>query len=156
MRHAESLSPGSRKALVVAAAALLAALPAASQDLTGLARQARDSVVLLTEALSFVADHLAEHLGPIEHVLANRLEIKSDLATGRLLDPVVGGFEAGRWVRSFAEERGLDLGRSRAYASKGPDLMLLTAVGEPCAVNPDFTLRRAAKEADWPVVYYDA
>lgn len=114
------------------------------------------AIVLLSEALSFIAERIAAHLGPVEHLLANRLELKSDLATGRLLDPVVGGFETGRWVRSFAAERNIDLPRSRAYAANGPDLMLLAAVGEPCAVNPDFTLRRAAKEADWPVVYYDA
>ena len=34
-------------------------------------------------------------------------------------------------------------------------VMLMGAVGEPCAVNPDFTLRRAAEQANWPVVYYD-
>ena len=53
-------------------------------------------------------------------------------------------------------EHGIDLGRSIAYAGHGPDLLLLAAVGRPCVVNPDFTLRKAAKEADWPVVDYSA
>ena len=33
---------------------------------------------------------------------------------------------------------------------------LLSAVGKPCVVNPDLTLRKAAKEADWPVMDYRA
>jgi phosphoserine phosphatase len=31
---------------------------------------------------------------------------------------------------------------------------MLAAVGRPCAVNPDYTLRRAAREAGWPVMDY--
>jgi phosphoserine phosphatase len=50
----------------------------------------------------------------------------------------------------------LDLEHSVAYAGHGPDLLLLSTVGIPCVVNPDFTLRKAAKEADWPVVEYTA
>jgi hypothetical protein len=33
--------------------------------------------------------------------------------------------------------------------------LLLSTVGARCAVNPDFTLRRAAQQADWPVLDYD-
>jgi phosphoserine phosphatase len=33
-------------------------------------------------------------------------------------------------------------------------MLLLAAVGNPCAVNPDFTLRRAARDARWPIVDY--
>ena len=41
---------------------------------------------------------------------------------------------------------------STAYGAHGPDVLLMTAVGRPCAVNPDFTLRRAARDAGWPVM----
>ncbi len=136
--------------------ALLPSLMTGGRELIASCRDEGYAIVLVSEALSFLAERVAEELGPVEELHANRLEFKSELSTGRLLNPVVGGFESGRWAREFASQRGIDLARSRAYASNGPDLMLLTAVGEPCAVNPDFTLRRAAKEADWPVVYYDA
>ena len=35
-----------------------------------------------------------------------------------------------------------------------PDMLLLAAVGKPCAVNPDFVLRRSARDADWPIIEY--
>jgi phosphoserine phosphatase len=33
-------------------------------------------------------------------------------------------------------------------------MLLLSAVGKPCAVNPDFVLRRSARDADWPIIEY--
>ena len=81
---------------------------------------------------------------------------KPELITkpGKLLDPVIGGHEMGRWVREYAVTHDIDLAGSVAYAAHGPDLLLLAAVGQPCAVNPDFTLRGAARDADWPVLEY--
>jgi long-chain acyl-CoA synthetase len=45
-------------------------------------------VVLVSHGLDHVVRPLAEYLG-VEHVLANRLEFRDGLATGRLLDPVI-------------------------------------------------------------------
>ncbi len=69
---------------------------------------------------------------------------------------VVGGRETGRIARDYARERGLDLEASVACGGREADLLLLAAVGQPCAVNPDAALRRSAREADWPVVDYSA
>jgi phosphoserine phosphatase len=68
---------------------------------------------------------------------------------------VIGGHDSALWVRRYAEENHIDLAGSVVYAAHGPDLLLLSAVGRPCAVNPDFTLRRAARQADWPILDYD-
>lgn len=127
----------------------------AGRELLKRARGDGHRVVLLSEQLSHVVSPLAAHLGA-DDMVCNRLEFKDGAATGRLLDPVIGGHDGGRWVTRYAEEHGLDLARSVAYAAHGPDLLLLAAVGRPCAVNPDFTLRRAAREADWPVMEYRA
>ena len=45
-------------------------------------------VVLLSHGLDHVIRHLAEHLG-VKHIVANRLEFRDGIATGRLIDPVV-------------------------------------------------------------------
>lgn len=45
-------------------------------------------VVLLSQSLEHIVRPLAAHLG-VEHILANRLDFRGGLATGRLLDPVV-------------------------------------------------------------------
>jgi len=45
-------------------------------------------VVLLSHGLDHVIRHLAEHLG-VKNIVANRLEFRDGIATGRLIDPVV-------------------------------------------------------------------
>lgn len=114
------------------------------------------TVVVLSEGIDEVIGRLVRSLGVADEVHTNRLEYRAGRATGKLLDPVVGGYEGGRFVRDWGRRRGLDLSRCRAYASKAPDVLLLSAVGEPCAVNPDFTLRKAAREANWPILDYPA
>ena len=98
---------------------------------------------------------LAQHLRHVDDFVCNRLELRDGLATGKLLAPVVGGHDSDAYARQYALDRKLDLSRSVAYGAHGPDLLLLSAVGERCAVNPDFTLRRAAQQSSWPVLDYD-
>jgi phosphoserine phosphatase len=120
------------------------------------ARTDGHKVVVISENISEVMDRLRPHLRYVDDLVCNHLEYRDHKATGKLEEPVVGGYDGGKWLRDYAAERGLDLGHSVAYAGHGPDLLLLSAVGTPCVVNPDFTLRKAAKEADWPVVEYTA
>lgn len=119
------------------------------------ARQQGHRVVLISDGLGEVTELLAAHLRHVDDFVCNRLEMRDGYATGKLLEPVVGGHDSALWARRYADEHGVDLGRSVVYAAHGPDLLLLSAVGQPCAVNPDFTLRRAARQADWPILDYD-
>lgn len=45
-------------------------------------------VVLVSQALEHIMRPLAQHLG-VRHIVANRLEFRDGIATGRLLDPVI-------------------------------------------------------------------
>jgi fatty acyl-CoA reductase len=49
---------------------------------------AHDRVILVSQGLDHVMRPLARHLG-VERVLANRLEFRDGIATGRLLDPLI-------------------------------------------------------------------
>ena len=111
-------------------------------------------IVVISEGISEIMEGLREHLRYVDDMVCNHLEYRDLKATGRLREPIVGGYEGGRWLEDYAREHDIDLTRSVAYAGHGPDLLLLSAVGRPCVVNPDFTLRKAAREADWPVVEY--
>jgi hypothetical protein len=51
-------------------------------------RQMNGRVVLVSQALDHVMKPLARHLG-VEFLIANRMEFRDGLATGRMLDPVV-------------------------------------------------------------------
>ncbi len=121
------------------------------------ARAAGHRVVVLSEGISEIMERAVDkYFRGVDHLVCNHLEYKRHKATGKLKEPVIGGYEGGRWIQAYAAEHGVDLSGSIAYAGHGPDLLLLSAVGQPCAVNPDFTLRKAAREADWPVVDYSA
>ncbi len=124
-------------------------------ELIKAARAAGHRVVLISDALEPVVAALAAHLRQVDDFVCNRLELRDGFATGKLLDPVVGGHGSDAYARKHAEQHGLDLSRSVAYGAHGPDLLLLSSVGSRCAVNPDFTLRRAAHQSDWPVLDYD-
>jgi HAD superfamily phosphoserine phosphatase-like hydrolase len=118
------------------------------------ARAEGKRVVLLADSVDAVVKPLVEHLRYVDDYVCNRLEFRSGYATGKLLDPVIGGHDGGRFVETYAREHGIDLAASSAYGAHGPDVLMLAAVGRPCAVNPDYTLRRAAREAGWPVMDY--
>jgi phosphoserine phosphatase len=111
-------------------------------------------IVLMSDNVSAIMEPLMPHLPAIDELVCNHLEFADGEATGKLVDPVIGGHGDGRWVADYAARNGIDLRGSVAYGSHGTDLLLLAAVGKPCAVNPDFTLRRGAREADWPIIEF--
>ena len=113
-------------------------------------------VVLLADGIEPVLAPLVDHLQHVDALVCNTLEVRDGLATGKLNEPVIGGHDGGLFLERYAQEHAIDLPRSTAYGAHGPDVLLMTAVGRPCAVNPDFTLRRAAREAGWPVMDFHA
>lgn len=111
------------------------------------------SQVLVTGALDYITRPVAEHLG-FDAFVANRLEIVDGRASGRLLEPFIAGANKALWVRRWAAERGIDLDHSFAYADSASDLPLLSVVGRPAAVNPDWRLRTTARSYTWPVLEF--
>jgi phosphoserine phosphatase len=118
------------------------------------AQEAGFQTVLLSEQLQGLVALLVEKLAPVDHFLGNRLEFKNGQATGRLVEPIIGGYQGGRWLQQWSQEQGFDLKHSRAYASQSTDLLFLANVGKPVRSILIFSLRRAALEADWPIVDY--
>jgi HAD superfamily hydrolase (TIGR01490 family) len=118
----------------------------------GLVRRAREGerkVVFISGALDFIVERLAEHLGADE-VIANRLEMKNGVATGKLLKPVVAGPEKARIIREHARANGHDLDDCYAFSDSYSDIPMLSVVGHPAAVNPDRRLSVLAKSYSWP------
>src|SRR5579871_4451216 len=108
-------------------------------------------VVIVSGALDFLMQLLADHLGATG-IIANRLEIKDRFATGKLLRPVVAGPEKARLVREHARAAGHDLDECFAYSDSYSDVPMLSVVGHPAAVNPDSKLLRLAKTYSWPII----
>lgn len=111
--------------------------------------QVGNKVVLISGALEYIVRHLASYLGAHE-VIANRLEIKDGIATGKLLKPVVAGPEKARLIRQHARQHGYDLDECFAFSDSYSDLPMLSVVGHPAAVNPDKRLALLAKAYSWP------
>jgi HAD superfamily hydrolase (TIGR01490 family) len=107
--------------------------------------------VLVTGALDLTVRPLARHLG-IDDAVTNRLEYVDGKATGRLLPPIMAAATKASWMRVYAEKEGLSLSECYSYSDSMSDLPMLSVVGHPTAVNPDFRLRNTALQHDWPIL----
>lgn len=107
--------------------------------------------VVLTGALDFTIARLMTHLR-IDHYVANRLEFVNGYATGRVLPPVMASATKAKWIREYAERENINLSESYAYSDSISDLPMLSIVGHPVAVNPDFRLKQTARQHDWAVL----
>ena len=107
--------------------------------------------VLVTGAIDFTVIPLARHLG-LDDWVCNRLEFVDGKATGRLLPPVMAAATKASWMRVYAEREGLNLSDCYSYSDSMSDLPMLSVVGHPAAVNPDYRLRNTALQHDWPIL----
>lgn len=128
-------------------------LPFLHEDAPDLVQKSRDighEIVLVSGALDVVLQPLADYLGGCT-LIANRLEMKDRIATGKLLKPVVAGPEKARLLRQHAREHGHDLDDCYAFSDSYSDVPMLSVVGHPAAVNPDARLGLLARAYSWPV-----
>lgn len=107
--------------------------------------------VVLTGALDFTIANLMDYLG-IDVYKANRLEFVNGYATGRVLPPVMASATKAKWIREYAERERINLSESYAYSDSISDLPMLSIVGHPVAVNPDFRLKQTALQHDWAIL----
>ena len=61
-------------------------------------------------------------------------------------------YDLGSSTTNDAEKEGINLSESFAYSDSMSDLPMLSIVGHPAAVNPDFRLRQTALHHDWPIL----
>lgn len=123
-----------------------------ARDLVQRCRAEGHDVVLVSGALDFLMDRLADDLGGAA-VIGNRLEFQDGYATGRLIRPIVAGPDKARLVREWARDAEQDLSDCFAYSDSYSDVPMLSTVGHPCAVNPDLRLTKLARTYAWPVLH---
>jgi thioester reductase-like protein len=114
-------------------------------ELLKLRIEAGDEIVLVSQGLEHVMRPLAQHLG-VKWMVANRLEFRDGIATGRLLEPVV------RPRGLFAGIRGSGPDGGRAEERLVRDLGLPGADALEGAVVP---AARQVPIPDRPIVYFD-
>jgi putative phosphoserine phosphatase/1-acylglycerol-3-phosphate O-acyltransferase len=114
-------------------------------------QRAGHTVALASSATRYQCHALAEDLG-VEDLLCSEVEMKRGYFTGYLKGEVLWGPGKARAVTRFADERGIDLGRSFAYANGDEDVPFLELLGSPRALNPASQLAKVAREREWPAV----
>ena len=107
-------------------------------------------VWLVTAAPQELGDVIAKRLG-LTGAIGTKVERKNGILTGKLVGLPIHGAAKKKAIKELAKTRNLSLRKSYAYSDSHNDLPMLTAVGNPVAVNPDKILTRYAKAADWPI-----
>ncbi len=108
-------------------------------------------LVLVSGELDFTLRPVVRYLG-FERLVANSLELRSGVATGRLVPPVVAEQGKAALIERICTDLGAEASESKAYSDSSSDLPMLEVVGHPAAVNPDRRLKRVAKARGWPVL----
>ncbi|MEO6790033.1 MAG: HAD-IB family hydrolase [Ornithinibacter sp.] len=118
-------------------------------------KKAGRPVVLATTTPFHLIKPLADRLG-FDHVIATRYALTDEGAfSGSIDGPFVWSRGKLTAVRAWAQEEGIDLSESFAYSDSIYDVPLLSAVGNPSAVNPDPRLSVYALARGWPIVHFD-
>lgn len=107
--------------------------------------------IVITGALDFTIDRLCKYL-EIDEYKANQMEFVNGYSTGRILPPVMASATKAKWMREYAEKNDINLSDSYAYSDSISDLPMLSIVGHPVAVNPDFRLKQTANQHDWAIL----
>jgi putative phosphoserine phosphatase/1-acylglycerol-3-phosphate O-acyltransferase len=111
-------------------------------------------VVLATTTPHDVVEPLADDLG-LDGVVATRYGVIDDHYDGSIDGEFVWGRGKLRAVREWADANGVDVGESWAYSDSFYDLPLLSAAGQPVAVNADPRLAAVAALRRWPQMHLD-
>lgn len=110
-------------------------------------------IILLSATLGLLLEHFKDHCGA-------DLAVGATLASlnGRFTGELEGVLPYGRGkeivLKKLAEEKGIDLSESYAYADRYADTYHMKLVGHPVAVNARGRFLRYAKEKNWHIANF--
>jgi len=104
-----------------------------------------------TSSVDVLVQPIVAFLGA-DGLIASQLEFQDGMSTGRFEGKPAFGIEKLRGVSEQAERLAVDLRDCSFYSDSVHDLPLLEAVGTPVAVNPDFRLKKIARQRGWEII----
>ena len=120
-------------------------------------REHRDNghrLVVLTSATAFAA-RAARDTWALDDFLSNDFPTdERGRLDGTFVAPLCYGEGKVRRARTWATERGVDLGRSFFYTDSYSDAPMLRVVGNPRVISPDPRLSREARQRGWPILQW--
>ena len=120
-------------------------------DLIQQCKQAGLRVVIITGSLDITTKYIADYLGA-DHFIANVLEMKDRVATGKLRQPLVAGPDKVTFIVEDAQKHDHELKHCQAYSDSFSDVPMLSVVGQAFCINPDRKLRRMSRAYRWPII----
>jgi len=119
-------------------------------DLIASHRRAGRDVWIVSSGGEEIVEPYSEFIG-VKEVIATRSGIDAEGRYDGTIEFYAYAGAKATAIRQIAEVRGYDLSRCFAYSDSITDLPMLSAVGQPTAVNPDKELRAAAEAMDWQI-----
>jgi len=121
------------------------------RDLVDSHRSQGHELMIITATNQFVTAPIAESLG-IKHLIATEPEFRDGAYTGRVSG--TPSFQDGKITRlnDWLARYQTSMDGAWFYSDSHNDLPLLEVVDNPVAVDPDDTLRAAAREKQWPIL----
>lgn len=114
-----------------------------------------DQILLLSGAFSQFVGLVAKDLG-MKFWLGTEIELSEGVCTGRITSIMTGPSKVQALTTFLQEQKKagtiFDLGEAYAYADSIQDLLLLSLVGHPVAVNPDRELVKEAELRGWEII----
>ncbi len=114
-------------------------------------RRRGHELVILSNSPDFFVESLATGLN-IDHTVCTRLEMIDGHYSGKIIKPLCYGPGKREFAKRWADENNIDLGSSYFYTDSHFDLEALEIFGNPVATNPDFKLRKIARQRDWKIL----
>ena len=144
-----------RDAALAAAPDLVAMVQPYAQQVIDSHRAEGRSVVLATTTPRDLIEPFAKLMG-FDAVIATTYDVDVDgNYTGELVGPYVWSRGKRDAVTAWSLENAVELSGSYAYSDSVFDEPLLSSVGFPHCVNPDWRLRLMAAARRWPVMHMD-
>ena len=117
-------------------------------------RERGHHLVLLTSASAF-ASRAARDTWELDDFISNDFPTDDDgKLVGTFAPPLCYGPGKVQRARTWASDRGVNLGDCYFYTDSFSDAPMLRAVGYPRVVSPDPRLSRAARQRGWPILQW--
>jgi len=114
-------------------------------------RRSHGRIVLLSSALPYLCEPLANHL-QMDEVICSVLEVKNGLFTGRANRKLVFGKEKAVRMNEYCVSNGFSPDTAWYYGDAYTDRFVMQSVGNPVAVKPEIKLRWMAKRKGWKIL----
>ncbi len=111
------------------------------------------SIILLSAGPDFLVEMIASYINA-HHYLATSFTMQHNKFVGTINGTQPYGIGKYIVVNEYVKKHGITLNECIAYGNSFSDRYLLSAVGVPIAVNPDFKLKNYAKKRFWRITYF--